>query len=137
MTTPSDQASTATPDACEDRCDVEIVHADAVRAAQTRVPGEEAIHRAVETASLLANPTRLRILAALAPDQAEPDPRLCVCDLAYVVAASETATSHQLRALRLAGLVEQRREGRLVYYRLSRDPGVRRVVAALVHGATG
>lgn len=125
---------TTEADCGEDRCEVEVVHADAVAAARARVPHEDALSRAVEIAALLSNPTRLRIMAALAARGTGPDPRLCVCDLAVVVGASDTQTSHQLRALRLAGLVAQRREGRLVFYRLSGDPRVRAAVAALAGG---
>lgn len=119
------------PDGCEDRCEVEVVHALEVRAARERVPGPDALQRGVELSSLLANPTRLRILCALAAKPGVEEPRLCVCDLAAVVGASETQTSHQLRALRLSGLVRQQREGRLVFYRLGRDPVVRAIVDAL------
>lgn len=123
--------ASAARDACADRCEVEVVHAREVRAARARVPGPEALQRAVELSALLANPTRLGILCALAAAPGDEEPRLCVCDLASVVGASETQTSHQLRALRLSGLVRQQREGRLVFYRLGRDPVVRAVVDAL------
>ncbi len=112
-------------------CGVDLVHADAVRIARARIPGDEAIAHAVELAALLSNPTRLRIVAALAPEREEEGLELCVCDLAAVAGASETHTSHNLRALRLAGVVVQRREGRLVYYRLGADPVARGLVAAI------
>ena len=43
---------------------------------------------------------------------------LCVCDLAAVIDASETSTSHALRWLRTAGMVRVRRAGRMAYYSL-------------------
>ena len=58
----------------------------------------------------LGDPTRLRILYALA---VQP---LCVRDVALVVGVSESAVSHQLRLLRDRRLVKPRREGYLVYY---------------------
>ncbi len=58
----------------------------------------------------LGDPTRLRILYALA---VQP---LCVRDVALVVGVSESAVSHQLRLLRDRRLVKPRREGNLVYY---------------------
>lgn len=119
----------------EDACEVEVVHAAEVTAARARLPGAAAVDRAVELAGLLANPTRLKILAALAPLEGEVAPRLCVCDLAVVVGASETQTSHQLRALRLAGLVRQRREHRLVFYTIAEDPAVRGWVAGMARDA--
>ncbi len=44
---------------------------------------------------------------------------LCVGDLADLVETSESATSHQLRQLRLAGLVRARKQGREVFYRVA------------------
>lgn len=74
------------------------------------------VDEAAELASrfqLLAEPGRLRMIYALLEAG-----ELCVCDLAATVEASESSTSHQLRQLRLAGLVRSRREGRTVYYRV-------------------
>lgn len=72
--------------------------------------------------AVLSNPTRLNILFALQPGRAPPRPELCVCDLAVVTGASKSLTSHQLRLLRVAGLVHMRRDGKLVYYRLADGP---------------
>ena len=63
-----------------------------------------------DTFRVLGDPTRVRILDALAPGE------LCVCDIAELVDISESAASHQLRLLRGMRLVRPRRAGRLVYY---------------------
>lgn len=63
-----------------------------------------------ETFRVLGDPSRLRILDALA------DGELCVCDLASLVGMSESAVSHQLRLLRTMRLVRPRRAGRQVFY---------------------
>jgi DNA-binding transcriptional ArsR family regulator len=65
-----------------------------------------------ETFRVLGDPTRVRILDALAAGE------LCVCDIASVAGISESAVSHQLRLLRGMRLVRPRRAGRLVYYAL-------------------
>ena len=65
-----------------------------------------------ETFRVLGDPTRVRILDALA--QAE----LCVGELARRLDVSESAVSHQLRLLRSRRIVRGRREGRLIYYAL-------------------
>ena len=59
-------------------------------------------------------------------------PELCVCDLAAVTGASKSMTSHQLRLLRTAGLVLQRRAGKLVFYRLANES-----LSALLRSASG
>jgi len=44
---------------------------------------------------------------------------LCVCDLAVVTGASESAVSHQLRVLRNQKLVKYRRDGKTLFYSLA------------------
>jgi DNA-binding transcriptional ArsR family regulator len=63
-----------------------------------------------ETFRVLGDPTRVRILDALANGE------LCVCDIAALVEMSESAVSHQLRLLRTMRLVRPRRAGRQVFY---------------------
>ncbi len=60
----------------------------------------------------LADPTRLRIISALA------DTDLCVGALAEALGMSQSAVSHQLRMLRHLRLVRCRKDGRQVYYTL-------------------
>jgi DNA-binding transcriptional ArsR family regulator len=67
-----------------------------------------------ERFQLLADPGRLQMIYALLEAG-----ELCVGDLAGVVGSSESATSHQLRQLRLAGLVRSRKAGRTVFYRVA------------------
>lgn len=58
----------------------------------------------------LSDPTRLRIFLLLM----ERD--LCVCELTFVLDMSQSRISHQLRLLRDADLVEDKREGRWIIY---------------------
>jgi DNA-binding transcriptional ArsR family regulator len=67
-----------------------------------------------ERFKLLADPSRLRMVYALLEAG-----EVCVSDLAGLVEVSESATSHQLRQLRLAGLVRARKQGREVFYRVA------------------
>lgn len=97
-----------------DACEVRLVDPDRVAATRERALAEDDAISLAERFKLLADPGRLRMIYALL-DAGE----LCVCDLAAVVDATESATSHQLRQLRLAGLVRARKQGRTVYYRVS------------------
>jgi len=65
-------------------------------------------------AKALGDPTRLTVAVALR-DGGE----LCVCDLSWVVERSENLVSHHVRALRTAGLVHSRREGKMAMYALT------------------
>jgi DNA-binding transcriptional ArsR family regulator len=61
----------------------------------------------------LSHPVRLRILDTLARKEA------CVCHLTALLGQRQPYVSQQLATLREAGLVADRREGTLIYYRLA------------------
>ena len=63
----------------------------------------------------LSHPVRLRILDVLAHREA------CVCHLTALLKQRQPYISQQLATLREAGLVVDRREGTLIYYRLADD----------------
>jgi len=63
----------------------------------------------------LSHPVRLRILNILAQQEA------CVCHLKTALNRPQPYVSQQLATLRDAGLVSDRREGTLIYYRLADD----------------
>jgi ArsR family transcriptional regulator, lead/cadmium/zinc/bismuth-responsive transcriptional repressor len=103
-------------------CDIDHVHPDGVRRARAALPDAAAAADLAALFGALGDPTRVRLLAALA---AEP---LCVCDLAAVLGMTQSAVSHQLRLLRALSLVRARREGKLVWYALD-DHHVRDLLA--------
>jgi len=61
----------------------------------------------------LSHPARLRILDILAQQEA------CVCHLTAILGQQQPYVSRHLATLREAGLVVDRREGTLIYYRLA------------------
>ncbi len=61
---------------------------------------------------MLADPTRVRLLFALAERE------LCVSEMTEALNMEQSAVSHQLRTLRACNLVQHRKVGRQVYYRL-------------------
>lgn len=71
----------------------------------------------------LADSTRMRIVAALARPQAlccSPTDQVCACDLEHILDLAQPTISHHMKILVQAGLVEARRTGRWVHYRLKR-----------------
>ncbi len=62
----------------------------------------------------LIDPTRLRLVRLLVRQE------LCVCELVDALRMPQYKISRHLRALRGAGIVEARREGRWMHYRLGR-----------------
>ena len=79
------------------------------------IPSPEDIESLASYFTLLGDPTRLRILLYL--DQRE----LCVHDLTELMDMKQPAISHQLSNLREEGLVNRRKDGRVVYYSLAND----------------
>jgi ArsR family transcriptional regulator, lead/cadmium/zinc/bismuth-responsive transcriptional repressor len=112
-------------------CDV--FHADAARVAEVRAaqPDATTVERLAEIFKALGDPTRVRMLSALATAE------LCVCDLATLLALSESAVSHQLRFLRSLRLVRARRDGRMVFYRLDDDHIARLLAQGREHAEEG
>ncbi|MDF9823751.1 DNA-binding transcriptional ArsR family regulator [Breznakia sp. PF5-3] len=61
---------------------------------------------------MYADPTRLKILNLLFQSE------LCVCDIAYLLGMSHSATSHQLAVLKRNRIIKSRREKKNVFYSL-------------------
>ena len=80
----------------------------------------------------LADPTRLRILSLLSEDE------ICVCHLHASLDVPQPTASRHLAYLRKAGLVEARRDGSWMHYRLApiSNPVVAAVVKAALHALT-
>ncbi|MDD5370802.1 MAG: metalloregulator ArsR/SmtB family transcription factor [Anaerolineaceae bacterium] len=94
------------------RCEENFIHEDQVRIVQAHLlDGLTATHLA-HTFQALADPTRVRMISALAAAE------LCVCDLAAVLGMTQSAVSHQLKSMRDLRLVKSRKAGREVYYTL-------------------
>ena len=86
-----------TDDRCELLC-IDFDHAESLRVA---MPAGGVLGRLADRLRAIGDPTRLRVAHTLLVGD-----ELCVCDLAWVVGASQ-------------GLVSSRRDGKLVMYRLT------------------
>lgn len=80
--------------------------------------------RALRLLQALAEPTRFRILLRLRRGER------CVCELTDALEAAQPRLSFHLKALKDAGLVRDRREGRWTYYSL--NPGALAEVRAAI-----
>jgi ArsR family transcriptional regulator len=108
-------------------CDCDVIHNDVVNDVRGKMPKEETLYDLAELFKVFGDSTRIRILWAL--DEAE----MCVCDIAYLLNMTQSAISHQLRVLKQAKLVRNRKEGKVVYYSLD-DEHVRMIFdQGLVH----
>jgi DNA-binding transcriptional ArsR family regulator len=95
---------------------------------QQQPSSDAVVQRAVITFGMLADATRLRLLAALLG--AEQD----VTTLTAAVGAARPAVSQHLGKLRLAGLVTMRRDGRRAVYSIA-GPHVHRLVTEALYAA--
>jgi DNA-binding transcriptional ArsR family regulator len=98
-----------------DKCEINCIHDEAVKAVRQALIGEEVAISLAELFKALGDPTRVKILFSLMTRE------LCVCDLTAVIGISESAVSHQLKILRTLRLVKYRREGKILYYSLADD----------------
>ncbi|MGP4046568.1 ArsR/SmtB family transcription factor [Streptomyces sp. 2A115] len=92
-----------------------------------RAPDSARLAEATGVFALLSDATRLHLLWLLAQEESD------VGSLAERCEASRTAVSQHLAKLRLAGLVDTRREGRHIYYSLHDGHLRRLVMEALSH----
>ena len=90
------------------------VNPDRVAAARAGVLSVGEAGQLAGLLGMLADPVRSRILFALVAGE-----ELCVGDLALALDVTEDQVSYALKMLRLAGLVSFRKDGRMVFYRLS------------------
>lgn len=98
-----------------DVCEVDFVDERKVKRVQKVMKAADTVAALAETFRLLGDPTRIKIVFALSREE------LCVCDLAHIVGASQSAVSYSLRALRQMKLVRFRKEGKIAYYKLDDD----------------
>ena len=70
----------------------------------------------VDGLKALGHPARLRILSLLRGGE------LCVCQVTEVLGLAPSTISEHLSLLRRAGVIEERKEGKWVFYALTDDP---------------
>jgi ArsR family transcriptional regulator len=115
----SDQAINSVPADLDEPCPLDKVRVEEVRQS---LGSPEDHERTARLFQVFADPTRLRLIAALARAP------LCVHELSEVVGLGQSATSHALRILRDRGIARAVREGQQVRYHLA-DAHIRELLA--------
>ena len=105
-----------------DHCEITQVHQGAVDQVRQVLPPDEVLSDLADLFKIFGDSTRIKILYALLRSE------LCVCDIADLLGLTQSAISHQLRALKNARLVKSRREGKTVFYSLA-DDHVSRIIS--------
>lgn len=96
-------------------CEFMHVHEELVGKLRQELPDEDILYDLTELFRIFGDSTRVRILYVLFESE------MCVCDIAALLGLTQSAVSHQLRALKNARLVKARREGKTVFYALADD----------------
>jgi DNA-binding transcriptional ArsR family regulator len=96
-----------------------------------RIDGVDLLPALVEAAKGLAHPSRLRLLGMLAGGE------LCVCQMTAVLELAPSTVSQHLSVLARGGLVADRKEGKLVFYRLRPDGPAATLAAPLLELLAG
>ena len=86
------------------------IHPDRIQNVRARLPDGDLLYDMTQFFSMLADPTRLKIVVALKTSE------LCVHEISETIELSVSAVSHQLRLLKTAKLVRNRRAGKMIYY---------------------
>lgn len=102
-------------------CEFYHVHEDRVETILDSMPQDEVIFALADLFKVFGDASRMKILYVLF------EAEVCVCDLAQILGMTQSAVSHQLRALKQAKLVTSRREGKSIFYSLA-DDHVRTIV---------
>lgn len=98
-----------------DCCEESVIHQEILNRVQEVLPDEDTLYDLTELFRIFGDSTRVRILYVLFESE------MCVCDIAALLGMTQSAISHQLRALKNARLVKSRREGKTVFYSLADD----------------
>ncbi len=109
------------PDETIECCELMYVHKDIVEKVRKEMPDEEELYDLAELFKIFGDSTRIKILYLLFESE------MCVCDIAQLLNMTQSAISHQLRALKQSKLVKYRREGKTVFYSLA-DGHVRTII---------
>jgi DNA-binding transcriptional ArsR family regulator len=96
-------------------CELMHVHEDIVDKVKDEMPDIEKLYDLAEFFKVFGDCTRIRILQLLFQSE------MCVCDIATLLGAGQSAVSHQLRLLKQMRLVKFRKEGKTVFYSLADD----------------
>ena len=86
------------------------------------LPTDELLCDLSDLFRLFGDTTRVKILFSLFESE------MCVCAIAELLGMTQSAISHQLKILKDANLVANRREGKTIYYFLS-DEHVRTIIS--------
>lgn len=103
-------------------CECKEVHHDLVADVEAHLQDDSVLEKIADTFKVFGDKTRIKILYVLHAKE------LCVCDIAELLDMNQSAISHQLKVLKQAKLIKNRREGKQIFYSLD-DSHVRTILS--------
>ena len=95
-------------------------HSKEVEKIKNILVSDETLYDVAELFKAFADTTRIKIIAILKEET------LCVGAISEILNISQSAISHQLKALKNAKIVKSKREGKWIYYSLD-DEHIKRI----------
>lgn len=93
-------------------CNCHIFHQETLDKVNDNLRSDNKLKAISDYFKIISDFTRIKMLEAIKDDF------LCVCDLGHLLGITKSAVSHQIKLFKEYDLVEQRREGKMVYYKL-------------------
>jgi|SRR5690625_2775159 len=101
---------------CSDKnCNCVIFHKEKLDKVKKNIIKDDEINNIVDIIKLVNTPNKIKILEALKEEE------LCVCDIGHLVGLTKSAISHQMRQFKKYDLLYERRDGKMVYYKLKNN----------------
>ena len=97
-------------------------HSELLSRIRSEMPTDELLSDLADLYKIFGDSTRIKIMYSLYEEE------MCVCAISDLLGMTQSAISHQLKVLKDAKLVANRREGKTIYYRLS-DDHVKSIIA--------
>lgn len=97
-------------------------HTELLGRIKSELPTDELLSDLADLYKIFGDSTRIKIMYSLYEEE------MCVCAISELLGMTQSAISHQLKVLKDAKLVANRREGKTIYYRLS-DDHVKSIIA--------
>lgn len=94
-------------------CSGDHIHDEKLEHISETMPPEEELADMAELFKVFGDSTRIKILFILSKCE------MCVCDIAQTLGMTQPAVSYQLKVLKQAKLVRNRKAGKTVYYSLA------------------
>lgn len=101
---------------CSDKnCNCVIFHKDKLDKVSSNMIKDDEINELVNIIKLVNTNNKIKILEAIKEEE------LCVCDIGHLVGITKSAISHQMRQFKKYDLLTERKEGKMVYYKLKNN----------------